>query len=187
MSLEGKGAFKLANRSCNLNAKQQAKMLEKEIITALGQDWTENINQKVGVAYDYVLPDGTKTELKCDLASATTGNFFFEMEQQLGGGAWRPSGIALAIEQANSIIFANAEEVLRVNTQDLAAWLPYNGPRFRTRTTHDGANGNRDGNSARGILVPRAELRKLAASRYVRAAPGTFIEDETLYSKEKKI
>jgi hypothetical protein len=183
--LKAKALSKLANRSCKLNARQHAKSLEKEIITAFGQDWTENINQKVGVAYDYVLPDGTKTELKCDLSSTTTGNFFLETEQQLGGGAWQPSGIALAIEQANSIIFANAEEVLRVNTQDLAAWLPYNGPCFRTRTTHDGVNGNRDGNSARGILVPRAELRKLAAARYVRAAPGTFIEDETIYSKEK--
>lgn len=150
-----------------MSSKTEAKNITNRVVRALGNGaWTENLNQKVGIAYDFITPEGLKIEVKADLMSCNTGNFFLETKQTLDSGVtWVPSGITLAIEQADFVLFISSkEEIIAVSTPVLSELL--NTPGFRKKRTNHGANGNRDANAAIGMLVSRQILRSHACEIY---------------------
>lgn len=149
-----------------------AQRLESEVIELIGPKWTFIKGQKVGDACDYVTEDGLKVELKCDLKSAITGNYYLEFCQSIRGSQLQDSGIKLAVKQANQIVFANQLEMFSVDCSVLGNWLwrEKNYTRFRIATTGLFCNGNPINSESRGYLVPCAELKALAmpGSHYIR-------------------
>ena len=124
-------------------------------------------NQRVGTQKDYeivalgpesslpVLDIGQFVEFKFDKACKKTGNLFLEYEQTFNGGTFIPSGMTLAVEQSKYIVFSvkyvGCVHHYVFTNADMRELLTR---KMRSVSTRPNANGNRDGCSTNGFLLP---------------------------------
>ena len=113
------------------------------------------------------MPKGSRVEIKTDLASSTTGNYFLEYWQTFDGWTTiKTIGIALACIQSKYLCIVNQERLLLIDTTILRGYLYRHFSSLQHRETGRGSNGNRDGCHTVGMLVPTASLIRLAKGVY---------------------
>lgn len=121
-----------------------------------------NENQKAGIAWDAKFPNtDLYIEFKADLMAAKTGNTFVEFSYSKDGDVFRPSGIELAVDQADFWVIqvGDSDDYRWFLVDDLKAHIDtYN---FRTASIRKGINGNSELISCIGHIVPLTTLKHL--------------------------
>lgn len=113
--------------------------------------------QKKGCAADYILVSGEVIEAKLDFKATLTGNLFIEFEYT-NKDVSSPSGIKLSAERGYTIIIfvltydRKVQKILKVPGKDLISFCESS--KLRIVDTGRGANGNREGVSSKGYLLP---------------------------------
>lgn len=111
-------------------------------------------NQKKGSACDYILPNGELIEVKVDKYASISGNLFIEYEYTNKENT-NPSGVALTAERGYSLVVIIPEEnekVFKMPAKDLIKFCKDGN--IKSRETKPYANGNREGVSSKGFIVP---------------------------------
>ncbi|RYZ93033.1 MAG: hypothetical protein EOP06_02375 [Proteobacteria bacterium] len=143
------------------------------LLAGLGEDFvcrffsfTPLVKQGFGTGYDATDSNGRKIEIKCDLRSSETGNYYLEYKQVCLNNLVSESGISLACQSADLIYLVSHKRVLVLQTVELREWLEKAKQSLRSRRTTIGKNGNSQGNYSVGLIVPEQTIKDLAVEGY---------------------
>ena len=126
---------------------------ERELAESMGWDFVED--QSKGSSYDYITPEGTKIEAKCDWDSIKTGNHYLECAQSSDGGrTWGPSGFTLSADDADLWVVVNNDWMRTLSIESLKHFITENRSSLRITQTRAGVNFNRPGQLSKAYLIP---------------------------------
>lgn len=128
-----------------------------------GMNLRYNVHQQVGCAVDakfinpYSPDKGVYAEFKHDKYSKNTDNFFFEVAQRTKNSGWKSSGVMLAVEQSDVLLYVTYRKKLPficLSLLDPKKLLPYlESLGSKPIETNPGVNGNPPGSYTKGHVV----------------------------------
>lgn len=133
-------------------------------------DGALNINQKVGVAWDFESSYkgvNYKFEVKYDAMATKTGQIYVELYQTFDN--WktaRESGFYLARQQADYIVYVVGTTAHIVWCEDMDKFLSEYEKELKPLTTKGGANGNRPGSFSSGLGIRLDRLEEICHFKF---------------------